>query len=138
MGVGRSAHAVARQLWSTLQGSCAHARSCRTLCDPWTAAHGIFPAQLPLSLGFSHLEYAVGCHFLLQGHLPVPEIKPAFSVSPAWQADSLSAEPLRKPRFWQWEKNCIGRTRKIAKTDMYLELFNCERICTPETQNSLS
>ena len=67
VGVGRSAHAVARRLWSTLQGSGAHARSCRALCDPWTAAHGIFPARLPLSLGFSHLEYCSGLPFPAPG-----------------------------------------------------------------------
>jgi len=36
----------------------------------------------------------VGCHLPPPGNLPDPGIKP---VSPEPQADSLSAEPLRKP-----------------------------------------
>ena len=36
----------------------------------------------------------VGCYALLLGDLPNPGIKPR---SPAWQADSLPAEPQRKP-----------------------------------------
>ena len=44
----------------------------RRLLSPWD-----FPGK----------NAGVGCHFLLQGNLPNPEIKP---VSPTLQADSLS------------------------------------------------
>ena len=47
--------------------------------------------------GFSGKNIGVGCHFLLQGNLPDPRIKPTSPVSPALQADSLPLEPLRKP-----------------------------------------
>ena len=38
----------------------------------------------------------VGCHFLLQGNLPDPGIKPR---SPALQADALISEPPGKPKL---------------------------------------
>ena len=48
---------------------------------PWTVA-----CQVPLSVGFSGKNIVVGCHFLLQGILPIERLKPG---SPALQADSL-------------------------------------------------
>ena len=39
----------------------------------------------------------VGCHFLLQGNLPNPGIKPASLEAPALEADPLLAEPSGKP-----------------------------------------
>ena len=40
----------------------------------------------------------VGCHFLLQGNLPDPGIKPTF---PARKVDSLVSEPPGKPLSFQ-------------------------------------
>ena len=40
-----------------------------------------------------------GCHFLLQGDLPNPEIKLTSPVSPALQADSLPTDPSGKPIY---------------------------------------
>ena len=54
---------------------------CPTLCNPVTVAW-----QAPLSMGFFRQEYAVGCHFFIQGGLPDPEIKPMASV---WQVDTF-------------------------------------------------
>ena len=57
-----------------------------TLCDlvdcslQGSSVHGIFPCK----------NTGVGCRFLLQGNLPNPGIELG---SPAWQADSLPAEP---------------------------------------------
>ena len=42
-------------------------------------------------MGFSRQNTGVGCHFLLQGNLPDPEIKPG---SLKLRADSLPSEPL--------------------------------------------
>ena len=39
--------------------------------------------QASLYMGFSGKNTGVGCHFLLQGNLPDPGIKPAFPWSPA-------------------------------------------------------
>ena len=39
--------------------------------------------QASLSMGFSGKNTGVGCHFLLQGNLPNPGIKPASPWSPA-------------------------------------------------------
>ena len=51
--------------------------------------------QAPLSMGFSRQVYWSELPFSPLGDLPDPGIKPA---PPALQADSLSAEPLGKPR----------------------------------------
>ena len=64
------------------------AQSCPILLAPWTVAH-----QAPLSMGFSRQEYWSGLPCLHPGDLPNPGIEPR---SPALQADSLSAEPLRE------------------------------------------
>ena len=57
----------------------------------WTVAH-----LVPLSTGFSRQEYWSGLPCSSPGDLPDPGIEPASPVSPALQADSLSAEPSRK------------------------------------------
>ena len=41
-----------------------------------------------------NINTGVGCHFLLQGNLPDPGIKPG---SPTLQADALPSEPPGKP-----------------------------------------
>ena len=66
------------------------AQSCPTLCNPMdysppgSSVHGDSPGK----------NTGMGCHFLLQGNLPNPGIKPR---SPALQADSLPSEPPGKP-----------------------------------------
>ena len=57
---------------------------------PWTVAH-----QAPLSMEFSSQEYWSGLPFPSPGDLPNPGIE---LRSPALQADSLPAEPQRKPK----------------------------------------
>ena len=66
------------------------AQPCPTLCDP-------MDCSLPGSLhpwNFPGKSPGVGCHLLLQGHLPNPRIEPR---SPTLQADALPSEPLGKP-----------------------------------------
>ena len=41
--------------------SCSVAKSCPTLCSPWTVAH-----KAPLTWGFPGKNMGVGCHWLLQ------------------------------------------------------------------------
>ena len=53
---------------------------------PWAIAY-----QAPPSMGFSKQEDWSGLPFSSPRHLPNPGIKPRY---PAWQADSLSSEPL--------------------------------------------
>ena len=65
---------------------CLVAQSRLTLCDP-------MDCRLPGSSVYEHSlgkNTGVGCHVLLQGTFPTPEIEPR---SPALQADSLSSEP---------------------------------------------
>ena len=59
------------------------------LCDSIDLAH-----QAPLSMGFSWKEYWSGVPFPSPGDFPNPGIKP---WSPAFQVDSLPAEPQGKP-----------------------------------------
>ena len=65
------------------------AKSCPTLCTPWTVAR-----QAPLSMGFSRQEYWNGLPFPSPGNPPNPGIEP---LSPALQADSLPTELGGKP-----------------------------------------
>ena len=65
------------------------AQSSLTLCDPMEPARLLRPWILGKNTG-------VGCHFLFQGNLPNPGIKPR---SPTFQADSLPSEPLGKPEI---------------------------------------
>ena len=55
--------------------------------------------QVPLFMGFPRQEHWSGLPFPPPGVLPDPEIKPMFPMSPALQADSLSAEPSWKPPY---------------------------------------
>ena len=59
-----------------------------TLATPWTVA-----LQTLLSMGFSRQEYWSELPIPSSGDLPDPGIEPG---SPAWEADSLLSEPLRK------------------------------------------
>ena len=56
---------------------------------PWTVAY-----QAPPSMGFSRQEYWSGMLFPSPGDLPDAGIEPG---SPAFQADTLTSEPLGKP-----------------------------------------
>ena len=64
----------------------------RPFATPWTVAH-----QAPLSMGFSMKEYWTGLPCIPPGDLPNPGIEPTSPTPPALQADSLPAEPSRKP-----------------------------------------
>ena len=60
----------------------------RLFATPWTVAH-----QAPLCMGFSRQEYWSGLPFPSPADLPDPGIEPG---TPAFQADSLTSEPLMK------------------------------------------
>ena len=51
------------------------------------------------SMGFSRSEYWSGEPFPSPGDLPNPGIEPRF---PAWQVDSLPAEPQGMPKNMEW------------------------------------
>ena len=63
------------------------AQSCPTLCDP------VDCSQAPLSMESSRQEYCSGLPFPSPRDLPHNKSKPR---SPAWQPDSLPAEPPGK------------------------------------------
>ena len=56
--------------------------------------HGLVAYQAPPSMGFSRQDYWSGLPFPSPGDLPDPGIEPG---SPAFQADTLTSEPLGKP-----------------------------------------
>ena len=58
-------------------------QSCPTLCDP------VEPTRLLCPWDSPGKNTGVGCHFLLQGIIPSPDIEPG---SPVLLADSLSSE----------------------------------------------
>ena len=62
----------------------------RLSATPWTVAYQASP-----SMGFSRQEYWSGLLFPSPGDLPNPGVEPR---SPAWQEDSLPAEPQGKPK----------------------------------------
>ena len=65
---------------------------CLTLCDPMDyRGH-----QAPLAMEFSRQEYCSGCHFLLQGDLPDPRIKPMSPASCVLAGGFLTTEPPGK------------------------------------------
>ena len=73
---------------------CLVAQSCLTLCDPMdhslagSSVHGDSPGK----------NSGVGCHALLQGHLPNPGIE---LRSPTLQVDSLPPEPCVESNFFK-------------------------------------
>ena len=69
--------------------------SCSVVSD-FLQPHGLQHARLLCSWGFSRQEYWSGLPFPSSGDLSNPGIKPK---SPALQADSLSSEPARKPKY---------------------------------------
>ena len=70
--------------------SCLHVRCVQLSATPWTVTH-----QALLPMGFSRQEYWSGLPFPPPGHLPDPEIEPAFLASPALQTDFYCLSPGR-------------------------------------------
>ena len=62
----------------------------RLFATPWTVTH-----QAPWDFPGKNTE--VGSHFLLQGNLPDPEIKPKSLMSPALAGKFFTTEPPGKP-----------------------------------------
>ena len=67
---------------------CLVAKSCLTLCDPWTVAR-----QSSLSMGFSRQEYWNGLPFPSPGNFPDPGVEPR---SPASADSFFTSEPPKK------------------------------------------
>ena len=74
--------------------------------------HGLQPIRHLCPCDFSGKNTGASCHFLLQGNLPDPGIKPMSPMSPALKADSLPSEPSGKP------------VREALKTDVCLTSLN--------------
>jgi len=83
--------------------------SCRFLC-PHSIASVLSdcdsmdrnPQGFSLSMGFSRQNSGMGSHFLLQGDLPNPRIKPTAPAAPALHVDYLPTELPGKLRFLRY------------------------------------
>ena len=64
-------------------------RTCSVCVSNSLKPHELQPARLPYPWDSPSKNTGVGCHFLLQGGLPNPGIKPTFPASPALAGDSL-------------------------------------------------
>ena len=75
--------------------ACVLSHLCRVwhFATPWTIA-----CQAPLSVGFSRQEYWSGLPCSPPGDLPDPGVEPVSPASPALQVNSLTTEPLEKPK----------------------------------------
>ena len=60
-------------------------------------SHGLEPTSLLCPWSSPGKKTGVGCHFLLQGDLPDPGIKPVSLMSPALQVHSLPLSHQRSP-----------------------------------------
>ena len=90
----------------------------RLFATPWTGT-----CQAPLSMGFSGQEYWNGLLFPSPEDLPNPGME---AVSPAWQADSFTAEPPGKP-WATWEALYMHKSKfKCSPTwAFYITLLLC-------------
>ena len=69
-------------------------QSCPTLCNPMDCSH---PPRLLCPWDFPGKNTGVGWHFLLQGELPNPRIKPLSPEFSALAGGFLTIEPPGKP-----------------------------------------
>ena len=78
-----------RVIFLLLESESGVVQSCPTSCDP----HGLGPTRLLQPWNSPGKNTGVDCHFLLQGNLPNPGIKPGY---PTLEADALTSEPPGK------------------------------------------
>ena len=107
-----------------LKGESEVAQSCPTL-----RPHGLEPTRLLCPWDSPGNSIGVDCHFLLQGNLPDPGIKPGY---PILQADTLSSEPcLKKSDLTFYSPNhyflMFG-----GQFDVFIFFFFCNCSITPE------
>ena len=81
---------------------------------------------------FSRPEYCSGEPFPSPGDLPNPGIKPE---SPAWQADSLPAEPPGEPKR-RGLRAVVGFLQKLPQGLLWLLLFTALTSCPPPPPKS--
>ena len=82
-------------IFNYIKNACVHAYCFSHVwlyATPWTVAH-----QATLSTGFSRQDTGVGCHFLLQGLLPMQGSNPHLLRLLHWQVSSLPQVPPGKP-----------------------------------------
>ena len=107
---------------------CLVAQPCPTLWDPMDCS----PPGSSVHVDSPGKNMGVGCHTLLQGDLPNPEIKPRFLEL---QVDSLPSEPPGKPIVINYTSIKINKKLKVQKGEhkgglirSYLILLYCLRI----------
>ena len=82
--------------------------------------HGLQPTRLLCPWDFPGKNIQVGCHFLLQGNFPNPEMEPTSVMSPALAGRFLSTratcEVQREFSELHPIDNCLNLTLKCQKT----------------------
>ena len=94
------------------------ARSCPTLCNPWTVAY-----QAPPSMEFSRQDYWSRLPFPSPGDLLDPGMEPE---SPTWQADALPSEPPGNLKLLT--ESCVSLLRLTG--------FHCAPPCRAKQRSS--
>ena len=91
--------------------------------------HGLYSTRLVHSWDFTGKKTGVGWHFLLQGNLPDPRIKPVSLVSPTLAGRLFTTELPGKhfawnlrgwPRYMSWFSSLKRRFRKLNNMPGFL------------------
>ena len=95
---------------------CSVAQLCPTLCGSnFLQLSGLFPTRLLCPCNFPGKNTGEGCHFLLQGTLPDPEMEPEYLASPALEGGFFTTSAT-------WETNLI-KTLKMVHNFLKKILF---------------
>ena len=94
--------------------------------------HGLKAAKLLYPWTSPGKNTGVGCHFLLQGDLHHPGIKP---TSPAWQADSLPLSHLGRPQSLEALIRQSANNPNEKKVNVAIETNKAAQIVRAHTQS---
>ena len=78
---------------------CSSAQQCPTLCIPMHPSLHLWPTKCLSPWDYSDKNIGGDFHFLLQGNLPNPGIKPMSFMSPALVGGFFNTEPPEKSEF---------------------------------------
>ena len=86
-------------------------KSCLLFCDP----HGLQPTRLLCPWDFPGKDTGVGCHFLLQGNLPKPEVH----LATIWSVTQIQQLVLQ-----QWPHSCSGHSWRLHQKGTWWEALS--------------
>ena len=84
--------------------------------------HGLQPSRLLCPWDFLGKNTGAGFHFLLQGDLPIPEIKPMFLAHLLLAGEFFTTEPLGEPKSkFYWFKSYIVQFTSPMTVSFYIQ-----------------